>query len=140
VRALVLVVALALLDALVMVIVGPVAALVDSLNAWLQMGLSLAGVLAAAGAAWRWLIGPGFRRARATVTWVREMLELQVKLDRKLEDVDRQLARGEEHFQRIDAMLEILSSEEAREVRRAIREDRPVRVLEDGKVDRRVET
>lgn len=111
--------------------------LLDSLNAWVELGLKVAGLAAAMGGAWRWLIGPGLRKVRAVTTWVGGQLELIGTLDQRLDGMEADLARGAEHFARLDASLESLSSEEAKAIRRSIASGDPVAFTEDGNVDRR---
>lgn len=111
--------------------------LLDSLNAWVEFGIKVAGLAAAVGGAWRWLVGPGYRRVRGAVEWAGEQLELIGELGERLESIEAELGRGHDHFLRLDAALEAMTTDEARAVRRAILTGEPVQFTEAGGVDRR---
>lgn len=105
---------------------------VDGMNTWLSVAIKLGGALAAVGGAIKWCIGPGFRFVKRWTLWVRAKLELLEHVVDRLDGIEERLDRGEEHFQRIDDALELVASEEAQAVRRAIREARPVELRPDG--------
>lgn len=113
--------------------------LLEGLNAWVELGLKFAGLAAASGGAWKWMVGPGYRKLRAVVRWVGAQLELIGKLDDRLDSIEEELTRGHEHFARLDASFDSLASEEAQAVRRAMRGGDPVSMRPDdpGLVDRR---
>lgn len=111
--------------------------LLDSLNAWVELGIKVAGLAAAAGGAWKWMIGPGYRRVRGALVWTGEQLDLISELGDRLESIETELGRGHEHFARLDSALEALTTDEARAVRRAIHTGEPVEFTEAGGVERR---
>lgn len=117
--------------------VGELNGLLDSLNAWVAFGIQVFALAATMGGAWRWLIGPGVRKVRSVLQWVGGQLELIGTLDERLESMEADLARGAEHFARLDSALEAFSSDEARAVRRSIQTGDPVEFTERG-ADRRV--
>lgn len=127
----------ALLVSLLAVGLGELNGMLDSLNAWVELGVKVFGLAAAIGGAWRWLLGPGYRRARSTVCWVGEQLEMIGTLNDRLKGMQTQLDRGAEHFERLDATLEAMASDEARAVRRSIHSGEPVVFTEAGGVERR---
>ena len=127
-----------LLVSLLAVAASELDGLLDSLNVWVELGVKVVGLVAVMGGAWRWMIGPGWRRVRAAICWVRQQLELIGSLDDRLDGIEEQLSRGAEHFERLDGALEMLMAEEAQAVRRAIRTGEPVEFTEAGGVDPRV--
>jgi hypothetical protein len=113
------------------------AQLLDGLNAWVELGIKFAGLAAAIGAGWRWLVGPCWRRARGVVKWTGAQLELIGELRERLGAIEARLDQGHAHFERLDTAIESLASEEARAVRRSMRTGKPVVVSPSGRVDRR---
>lgn len=112
-------------------------ALVDHLNTWVELVIKVGGAAAAVGAAWRWLVGPGYRNARRWVEWVRDRLELITKVDRRLDGIDDRLEHHERHFKKVDSTLDVLRDDYVKEARAALREGRPVRLTEAGAPERR---
>lgn len=111
--------------------------LLEHLNVWVELGIKVAGLAAVLGGAWKWMIGPGWRRVRAAVKWVEAQLGLITTLDERLDGLDERLDRGEARFSSIDQQLEALAAEEAAAIRRAIRTGEKVQFTEDGHIDRR---
>lgn len=111
--------------------------LLDNLNAWVELGIKVAGLAAVMGGAWRWLVGPGFRKVRSVFEWVGAQLELITELRERLGAIEGRLDDGHEHFERLDSAIEALASEEAKAIRRSLRTGDPVEFTESGAVDRR---
>jgi hypothetical protein len=111
--------------------------LLDGLNVWVELGLKFAALAAAVGGAWRWLVGPGWRKVRAAVVWAHRQLELIGELRERLHAIETRLDQGHEHFERLDSAIESLASEEARAIRRSLQSGEPVQFTDAGGVDRR---
>lgn len=126
-----------LLIAAAVFLVNGLDGLLDGLNVWVEVGLKFAALAAAAGGAWRWLVGPGWRKLRSAVMWAIRQLELIGELRERLHAIETRLDQGHEHFERLDTAIESLASEEARAIRRAVQTGEPVRFTEAGGVDRR---
>ena len=114
--------------------------LISGLDTTLRLIIEVAAAGAATGASWRWVVGPGWRAVRRGFRWTRHKLELVVKIDDRLGNIEARLERGDERFDLFDRALDVMQSEERAEVMAALRDRRPVRFREGGQVDRRRES
>lgn len=116
------------------------------LDATFELVIKAGAAAGVAAACWKWMAGPCWRKLRTAFHWVKERLEVleDVRPDMKqlhdeLAGVKAQLERGEEHFQRIDQVIEVLQSDERRVIHDAIVRGEKIPLTPDGGVERRGE-
>jgi hypothetical protein len=114
------------------------------LDATFELVIKAGAAGAAAAACWKWMAGPCWRSARDAFEWVKVHLEVlehvrpEIRQVREeLAEVHDQLRRGEEHFQQIDAVIEVLQADERRVIHDALVRGESIPLTPDGGVDRR---